>query len=254
MNVDNTQEFRHLDLFSGIGGFSLAAQRVWGKAHKVVAFCEIDPFCQKILKKHWPDVPIVGDIRNVLGNKYKPIELVSGGFPCQPFSQAGKQRSKDDNRYLWPQMLRIIKETWPKWVVCENVAGIINLALDEVLASLELTGYATEVFNIPACAINASHRRERVWIVAYPTCRRNPYSYAAAQEYLQGIDNKSETVENFLPFPNNWKELAGNTEPLRTNDGIPSKLDKDRCKALGNAIVPQVAEAIFGIIKWIGQK
>lgn len=252
--MDNTQEFRHLDLFSGIGGFSLAGKKVWGKAHKIMAFCEIDPFCQKVLKKHWPNVPIVRDIRNVLGSKYKSIELVSGGFPCQPFSQAGKQGSKNDNRYLWPEMLRVIKEARPRWIVCENVAGIINLALDEVLGSLELAGYTTEPFNIPACAINASHRRERVWIVAYPARRRNTRSYAAAQEYIQSIGNKPKAVEDFLPFPDNWKELAGNTEPLRTNDGIPSKLDKDRCKALGNAIVPQVAEIIFGIIKWIGQK
>ena len=252
--VDNTKEYRHLDLFSGIGGFSLAAKRIWGKAHKIVAFCEIDLFCQKVLGKHWPKVPIIGDIRNIQGSKYKPVELVSGGFPCQPFSQAGKQGSKEDNRYLWPEMLRVIEEARPEWVVCENVTGIINLALDEVLASLELAGYATEPFNIPACAVNAPHRRERIWIVAYPTCRRNTCGYATTQEYLQSIDNKPKTVEDFLPFPDNWKELAGNTEPLRTNDGIPSRLDKDRCKALGNAIVPQVAEAIFGIIKWIDQK
>lgn len=159
-------KFNHLDLFSGIGGFALAAQWVWGKDHNIYSFIEIDPFCQKVLKKHWPEVPIISDIK-----EYKhdgtTIDLLTGGFPCQPFSVAGKQRGKEDNRYLWPEMLRIISEVHPTWIIGENVSGIINMGLDQVLSDLENEGYACQPFIIPACAVNAPHRRDRVWIVGY---------------------------------------------------------------------------------------
>lgn len=237
---------RHLDLFSGIGGFSLAARNVWGAEHKVVAFCEIDSFCQKVLKKHWPKVPIVEDIRNVKGQEYKPIELVSGGFPCQPFSVAGKQRSKDDNRYLWPQMLRIIEETQPKWIVCENVFGIINLALDDVLASLEMADYSTESFIIPACTVNAWHRRDRVWIIAYSNSYFDSLETESKQWRLSSELCRSDVREI-------WNRRY-KSELYRATNGIPSKLDKHRRKALGNAIVPQIAEVIFRAIKSVKEQ
>jgi DNA (cytosine-5)-methyltransferase 1 len=200
---------RHIDLFSGIGGFALSASWVWPD-HEVVCFCEMDPFCKKILNKHWPDVPIVEDVNDVeriLGYteciNWKPdktkqveqakprlptrgssdsarsrtstdanptttnVDLLTGGFPCQGFSVAGKQRGKSDDRYLWPQMLEIIKATRPRWVIGENVAGIIKMALDTVLSDLEAEGYTTRVFVLPACSKNAPHRRDRVWIVAH---------------------------------------------------------------------------------------
>ena len=153
-----------LDLFSGIGGFSLAAQ--WTGKIETVGFCERDKFCKKILNKHWPSVPIYDDIFKLKGDEFETVDIISGGFPCQPFSVAGKRRSDKDDRFLWPEMLRIIKTIHPKWVVGENVAGIINLALDEVLSSLEAEGYTAETFIIPACAVNAPHRRDRVWIIA----------------------------------------------------------------------------------------
>ncbi len=191
-----------LDLFSGIGGFSLAAQWCWGDELEIVAFCEIDKFCQKVLKKHWPHVPIIEDVRNVRGNKsfsanslcvgwqtgtreklqseeqeairQKPrmfctegVDLLTGGFPCQPFSCAGKRKGKEDNRFLWPEMFRVIKEIRPRWVVAENVAGIVRMALDDCLSDLEGEGYSTQAVIIPACAVNAPHRRDRVWIVAH---------------------------------------------------------------------------------------
>ena len=168
---------RVLDLFSGIGGFSLGLERA---GMETVAFCEIEDYPVKVLKKHWPDVPIAKDIRKLSYN-YKtkeliydgeviyvgPIDLICGGFPCQPFSVAGKQRGKEDDRHLWPEMFRLIKEIRPTWVVGENVAGFIKMALDDVLANLESEGYATRPFVIPACAVGAVHRRDRVWIVGY---------------------------------------------------------------------------------------
>lgn len=159
-----------LDLFSGIGGFSLGLERA---GMKTVAFCEIDTFCQKVLKKHWPDVPIHDDITKLDGKEYAgSIDVICGGFPCQPFSVAGKQRGKDDNRYLWPEMLRIVSEAKPTWFIGENVPGIINLALEQVCTDLEAQGYEVQTLIIPACAVNAPHKRSRTWIIAH-TNREN---------------------------------------------------------------------------------
>ena len=157
---------RHLDLFSGIGGFSLAASWIWGSQHELVSFCERDEFCQRVLKKHWPDVPCISDIHDVRGDNIGAVDLLTGGFPCQPFSVAGKRRGSEDDRYLWPQMLRVIQEVQPRWVLGENVHGIVNLALDAVLADLEGEGYEVQAFLVPACGVNAPHRRNRVWIIA----------------------------------------------------------------------------------------
>jgi DNA (cytosine-5)-methyltransferase 1 len=156
---------RVLDLFSGIGGFSLGLERA---GMRTVAFCEVDKFCQQVLKKHWPDVPIHDDITQLDGKQYAgAIDLVCGGFPCQPFSVAGKQKGKNDNRYLWPEMLRIVSEAKPTWFIGENVPGIINMALEQVCVDLEAQGYEVQTLIIPACAVDAPHRRNRIWIVAY---------------------------------------------------------------------------------------
>ena len=153
---------KHLDLFSGIGGFALAARWVgW----ETVGFCEIDPYCQKVLRKHWPDVPIYEDIRELDGRTVGYIDIITGGYPCQPFSVAGKQRGEADDRHLWPEFAQLIREIRPRWVVGENVAGHISMGLDNVLADLEGFGYTWEAFVIPACAVNAPHRRARVWFV-----------------------------------------------------------------------------------------
>ena len=152
----------HLDLFSGIGGFALAAG--WA-GFKTIGFCDNEPYAQAVLKKHWPNVPIHGDIKALDGTAYRGVTLLTGGFPCQPFSNAGKRRGKDDDRYLWPQMLRVIQEARPNWIVGENVVGIIGLALDQVCSDLEACGYEVEPIIIPACGVDAPHRRDRIWIV-----------------------------------------------------------------------------------------
>ena len=162
--MKSKDEKTHLDLFSGIGGFALAAK--WN-GYRTVGFCDNEPYAQAVLKKHWPDVPCHKDIREVRGELYAGVTLLTGGFPCQPFSVAGKQRGKDDNRYLWPEMLRVIQEARPTWIIGENVAGIVNLALDQVCADLEGQGYEVEPIIIPACAVDAPHRRDRVWIVGH---------------------------------------------------------------------------------------
>jgi DNA (cytosine-5)-methyltransferase 1 len=154
-----------LDLFSGIGGFSLGLKRA---GMETIGFCEIDPFCRKVLAKHWPDVTVHTDIRRLDGKDYKGrAEIICGGFPCQPFSQAGKRRGTEDDRHLWPEMLRIISEVRPTWVIGENVIGIVKMELDSILSDLEGEGYQTRAFIIPACGIDAPHKRDRVWIIAH---------------------------------------------------------------------------------------
>lgn len=160
----------HLSLFSGIGGLDLAAEAA---GFVTVGQCEWADYPTKVLEKHWPDVPRWRDIRTLTGENFyertglRTVDVVSGGFPCQPFSVAGKQRGKEDDRFLWPEMCRVISEIRPTWVLGENVPGIINLALDEVLADLESIGYETQAFVVPACGVDAPHKRNRICIVAY---------------------------------------------------------------------------------------
>ena len=160
-----------LDLFSGIGGFSLGLERA---GMETVAFCEIEPYPQKVLQKNFSGVPIYDDIRKLTREQLTKdgigtVDLVCGGFPCQPFSQAGKQKGFDDDRDLWPEMFRVIQEVRPRWVIGENVAGFVSMGLDRTLTDLEGAGYRTEQVIIPACAVGAPHRRDRIWIVAWDT-------------------------------------------------------------------------------------
>ena len=155
---------RVLDLFSGIGGFSLGLERA---GMTTVAFCEIDPFCRRVLAKHWPNVPLHEDVRKLKGSDVGSIDVICGGYPCQPFSLAGKRAGAADDRHLWPEMRRLVDELRPSWVIGENVAGHLNMGLDDVLSDLGARGYACRPFVIPACAVGAWHRRDRVWIVAH---------------------------------------------------------------------------------------
>jgi DNA (cytosine-5)-methyltransferase 1 len=176
-----------LDLFSGIGGFSLGLERA---GMTTVGFCEIDPYARRVLAKHWPDVPIHDDVRTLEHDG--PVDLICGGYPCQPFSLAGKRVGTGDDRHLWPEMLRIVDKHRPAWVIGENVAGHISMGLDQVLSDLEGIGYTVRPFVLPAVAVDAPHRRDRVWIIA------NSESVGRGQ----GVANHRGRAEGNGP----WKE------------------------------------------------
>ncbi len=162
-----------LDLFSGIGGFSLGLERA---GMKTVAFCEIDPHCQKVLRKHWPNVPIFDDVKKLKGKQFKNIDLICGGFPCQNISVAGNKRGIDGNRSgLWKEFHRLIKEISPRWVIIENVANLRNLGLGVVLKDLRKIGYDAEWHIISARSTSpyCPHLRERIWIIAHPNSERD---------------------------------------------------------------------------------
>lgn len=168
----------HASLFSGIGGFDLAAEWTgWTNSFN----CEIDPFCRRILKYHFPNAEQYGDIRTTDFTIWRGrVDVLTGGFPCQPFSLAGKRKGTEDDRYLWPEMLRVIRTVRPRWIVGENVFGIVNwsegVVFEQVCSDLEAAGYAVQPYIIPACGVGAPHRRDRCWFVAYlienPVCVR----------------------------------------------------------------------------------
>ena len=237
---EQMNEKTHLDLFSGIGGFALAAR--WN-GYRTVAFCDNEPYAQAVLKKHWPDVPCHKDIREIRGDLYAGVTLLTGGFPCQPFSVAGKQRGKTDDRYLWPEMLRVIREARPAWIIGENVAGIVNMALDQVHTDLEAEGYEVESLIIPACGVDAPHKRDRVWIIAR-------YLADTVSQRRCGGDTEGQYAEDAWKSPGHpWNNPGGVatwlSEPNvgRVAHGIPNRTH--RLKGLGNAIVPQVAAEII---------
>lgn len=221
---------RVLDLFSGIGGFSLGLERA---GMRTVAFCESEPYAQAVLRKHWPDVPVYPDVRTIptLGG----IDLICGGFPCQPFSGAGKQLGAEDDRHLWPAMLEVIRRERPAWVIGENVAGIVRMGLDPVLSDLEELCYASRTFVIPAVAVDAPHKRDRVWIVAHAECERG-CSRDGQGEYAVDADPRSESQRG--SHEGWWAEPGMG----RVAYGVPKRAHRLRC--LGNAVVPQIPEII----------
>jgi DNA (cytosine-5)-methyltransferase 1 len=169
-----------LDLFSGIGGFSLGMEAT--NRIKTIAFVEKDKFCQKVLNKNFKNIPIEEDIRNVKGSNYT-ADIVSGGFPCQPFSVAGKRKGKDDDRYLWDETIRVVAETKPKWFVGENVEGIINISngtvLQQIQQDLEKEGFQVQCLVIPASGVGAWHQRKRVWIIG---CNVSNSNYSGCKD------------------------------------------------------------------------
>jgi len=236
-------------LFEGIGGFPLAAQ--WAGITPVWSN-ELDPFCCKVLRKNFNHKIIQDDIRNIGGHNLEPVDIISGGFPCQPFSKAGKKQGKKDNRYLWPEMLRVIREVKPAFVIGENVYGLIDMALDQVLDDLEALGYQTETYHLPAYTVGAYHNRDRIWIIGFKsnTHDTNTDSLRSYQEGMH-IKRDAEFQHEQIRLPGSLvsERVRKGTDPrvFRDIDGIPDRVD--RIKGVGNAIVPQVAYEIFKAIQ-----
>ena len=178
------KKLKILDLFSGIGGFSLGLEATGG--FETSAFCDIDPYCRKVLQQHWPNVPIFEDIKKLKGTDIGTVDIITGGYPCQPFSVAGKQKGVEDKRHLWPEYFRLIKECRPTWVIGENVSGHIKLGLDSVISDLESEDYATRTFSISASSIGANHKRERIWIVAHR--KENVADAYGVNDAIGGVD------------------------------------------------------------------
>ena len=291
----------HLDLFSGIGGFAIAAQAC---GYTTIGFCEREPYAQQILKERFGAVladademrrqaarpkletartqqcrrpTLHGDIFTLNGADYAGVDLLTGGFPCQPFSVAGKRRGAADDRAIWPEMLRVIREAKPAWIIGENVAGIVSMELDNILSDLEALGYSAWPLVIPACAVDARHRRDRVWIVAHAIGLRelqpsgsfadergragNQGEDVADAEGFRGNGNFTATIQGEQPrqmhaesinAPSAFCEWRDEGEWFaesgmgRVAHGIPHRAH--RLRGLGNAIVPQVAEEIIRAI------
>jgi DNA-cytosine methyltransferase len=214
--------------------------------------CEIDDFCNKVTKQHFPNCIQHGDIKTTGFIQYRgKIDILAGGFPCQPFSQAGKRRGTEDDRHLWPEMLRAIKEIQPRWIVGENVHGIINwskgMVFEQVQSDLEAAGYKTWANVLPACSVNAFHTRNRTWFIAYSDCIRFYTNKIPKTINIENdIWNDSGQFELLVA---EGKGYIPNTKANRIHNGIPNGLDEHRLKALGNAIVPQVAYQIFKAIE-----
>ena len=264
----------HLSLFSGIGGLDLAAE--WA-GFTTVGQCEFADYPTKVLEKHWPDVPRWRDIRTLTKESFyertglRTVDVISGGFPCQPFSVAGKQKGKGDDRYLWPEMLRVITELRPRCVVGENVPGIIKIAAGQVVKDLERAGYHVVVFNFEAAAVGAWHRRSRVFFTGLADVadtdgsglqgRKQPETPDAAEDAGEQPSRVpagecSEAVYDAMCSGcagdarlEQSQELADGrcwaAEPDvgRVAHGVPARVDRLKC--LGNAVVPQQAYPIF---------
>lgn len=273
---------KHGSLFSGIGGFDLAAE--W-MGWENLFHCEWNEFGQRVLKHYWPNAESFNDITKTDFRKYaNRIDILTGGFPCQPYSQAGKRLGKEDDRHLWPEMLRAIQEISPSYIVGENVLGIVNwnggLVFHEVQTDLEAQGYEVQPVVLPACAVGALHRRDRTWFVAYSKHNRirrwkqqqeseqtkaSTIANTTNDRLQEGCNQFRQEYELFINAPDDFarsftaqldKTKRGSGD-VSKDDGVSKKMDgitvskwkQESIKAYGNAIVPQVAFEIFNAIK-----
>jgi len=239
---------RTLDLFSGIGGFSLGLERTGG--FETVAFCEIEEYPRRVLAKHWPDVPIFDDVRELTGEQVGPIDVICGGFPCQDISFAGTGTGNDGPRSgLWSEYSRLISEIQPQYVIVENVAALLNRGLGRVFGDLATFGYDAEWHCIPAADVGAPHARERVWIIAHPRGVVGTFSIFT-QDHVeeaarrgQAQWRKNRKFAKVAPVLNKVSSSGVDKPQInRVDDGFSDW--PHRLASLGNAVVPQVVEMI----------
>lgn len=322
---------KHYDLFAGIGGFSLALDTVFHDQKIEHIFCEWEAFPTAVLKKHWPNGTYYGDIADLVADterkvwerelrqtkgqhrlrdrsrEDKDLTILTGGFPCQPFSVAGRRQGTSDDRYKWPDMFAVIRNVRPDWVIAENVRGLVTwndgMVLETVCADLESEGYEVQPIVIPAVSVGAPHRRDRVWIIANRNSERGSARLREVQETNGEISQRNDNAKSSdsnkqlasysrqqlrkqrsskrveadttigatrseanqrkhqHTWADDWREVAFATCYDGVDDGIPRRMDgvtisaskhrKERLKACGNAIVPQVAMEIFKSIRQV---
>ena len=243
-------------LFSGIGGIDLGLE--WA-GMECIWQVENDAYCQRVLAKHWPDIARFGDVHDVGKHNLETPDLITGGFPCQPVSFAGKRKAQADERWLWPEFARVVDELRPRYILVENVPGLYTAGGSEVLADLATLGYDAEWHSIPAAALGAPHRRERIFVVAYsdrtwklqsqrgkPNKRR--WTGNSGEELAHTTSSRLEgepigETRKLQPAEGGWWTVEPDVG--RVAHGVPSRVD--RLRGLGNAVVPQVAE-------WVGRQ
>lgn len=274
--MTSRRKLKVLDIFSGIGGFSLGLERTGG--FETVAFCEIDPFCRRVLAKHWPNVPVFEDVKDLSADAVGHVDIICGGFPCQDISLAGEGKGLDGERSgLWREIARLVGEIRPRYVFVENVAALLSRGMGTVLGDLATLGYDAEWHCIPAAALGAQHIRDRIWIVAYPDKVRELQPQGGQQDqrrraghgpvpavsdpdpsrYTGGVQAGTNATDDGGKQPR--LRLAVGTAPRIPRDywdyqpvlgrgvhGVPNRVD--RIAALGNAVVPQIPEMIGNAI------
>ena len=247
-----TEKLKVLDLFSGIGGFSLGLERTGG--FDTVAFCEIEPFPRKVLAKHWPEVPCYEDVTKLTGNILRrdgiSVDVITGGFPCQDISVAGKQAGIGEGTRsgLWSECERLLGELRPQYAIFENVTNLLSGPSEQpgrwfsrILCDLAEIGYDAEWHDIPASYVGAPHRRSRIWIIAYP--KRTGRQGLIANDSLLGSEIEAYPFSCYGSVERGRPVVSGSL-PLRTGDGVSLAMDRRRIKACGNAVVPQIPELI----------
>ena len=251
MNPHREGKLRVLDLFSGIGGFSLGLERTGG--FETVAFCEIEPYPRAVLKKHWPKVPCYEDVRNLTADTLArdgiAVDVICGGFPCQDISSAGLRLGMDGERsILWQEVARLAGELHPRFIILENVSGLLGLGMGDVLRGLAGIGYDAEWHCIPAGHIGASHQRDRIWIIAYPSegDEASPVSIGIPSITRWIASSIRETRGSAFCSHEGFSTIRLNGEPslCGKDDGFSYSLVNNGLMALGNAVVPQIPELI----------
>ena len=225
------KKLKLLDLFSGIGGFSLGLESTG--FFETIAFVEKDKFCQKVLKKNFNNIPIEEDIRNVKGERYA-ADVITGGFPCQPFSVAGKRKGTDDDRYLWDETIRVVRECKPRWFIGENVEGIINIqdgmVLRQVCDDLEKEGFEVQCLIIPASGIGAWHQRKRVWIIAHSNSNRDRHEITGSNGEEKEIQREHRKENS-----STWKFIRTDTnEDVSNTNSRLSIGENEKIQTRGN--------------------
>ena len=240
-----------ISLFTGIGGFDLAAETLdWN----ILFQSEIDDYCIQVLNKRYPNIPKYGNINEIDATKFAGyVDVVAGGFPCQPFSNAGLQQGKEDPRFLWPQMYRVIQECRPNWVIAENVLGLISnangLVFEQVCTDLEREGYKVQPFVIPAAGKDSFQERKRVWIVACLDGFGSEKNKVTSGEHFKAFRQTKKQLPGCAHFESRFQSVRYYSELDGVVYGIPNWMD--RTHALGNAIDPRIAYEILLIIDYL---